>query len=143
MSSSHQQRASATTRTSPLVESMISGDRDGVGGILANDVNGLCLFEKGNMVTRGTSTTSLARNGSVNDASCDNSGVYTSLTRLASTLAPCRIAKASSSSSTLSSTPLITIEMEGPTSILIKEYDGHTVAMRVPNVTKLNNDDGV
>jgi hypothetical protein len=34
--------------------------------------------------------------------------------------------------------------LEGPTSILIKEYDGYTVAMRVPNVVVQtgNADDG-
>ena len=104
---------------------MISGDRAGVGGILANEVNDLCLIDKGNIVTP-----TVARNG-VAHTGGDNSGVYTSLTKLASTLTPCQTAK-----STSASPPLITIEMEGRTSILIKEYDGHTVAIRVPNVNK-------
>jgi hypothetical protein len=137
------------TRTSPLVDSMISGDRAGIGGILANDVNGLCLIDKGNMMMMPTMTVG----GTAPTAStsvCDNSGVYTTLSRLASTLTPCRTMKTSSvssssspsASSSLSSSPLITIEMEGPTSILIKEYDGHTVAMRVPNVFKSTNNNG-
>ena len=129
MSPSHQQLTG--TIKSPLVEFMISGDRTGVGGILANDANGLCLIDKGNMVT----TTTVSTRNAGTDASCDNSGVYTSLAKLASTLTPCQSAKSSSSSP-----PLITIELEGPTSILIKEYDGHTVAMRVPNVKRGDSD---
>lgn len=61
-----------------------------------------------------------------------NSGVYTSLTRLAATLTPYQTASMNNENP---SPPLITIEMGGPSSILIKEYDGHTVAMKVPNRT--------
>ena len=124
MSAPHQQLATGVLK-SPLVESIISGDRAGVGGILANEVNDLCLIDKGNIVTP-----TVARNG-VADMGCDNSGIFTSLAKLASTLTPCQTAK-----STSASPLLITIKMEGPTSILIKEYDGHTVAIRVPNVNK-------
>jgi Ragulator complex protein LAMTOR5 len=106
------QHSLSGTKTSPLVESLISGDRAGVGGILANDVNGLCLVSKGNMPMS------------------HESGDYTNLTRLASKLTPY------ANSGSNSSPPLITIEMEGPTSLLIKEYDGHTVALQVPNATK-------
>lgn len=105
-----QQPPSSGTRTSPLVESILTGsNRDGVAGILANDVNGLCLVSKGSM-PEGV-----------------DSGVYTNLTRLASQLS------AATASSNIN--PLITIELEGPASLLIKEYDGHTVAIKVPNAT--------
>ncbi|KAG7369192.1 regulator complex protein LAMTOR5 [Nitzschia inconspicua] len=104
-----QQQSSSSARISPLVESLISGGRAGLGGILVNDVNGLCLVSKGDMPMT------------------HDSGVYTNLTRLASKLTP------DGKSGANSTPPLITIEMDGPASLLIKEYDGHTVAMKVPN----------
>lgn len=104
-----------TSRISPLVEAMVSGEqRAGVGGILVNDLNGLCLVSKGSMVANSSS----------------DSGVYTSLTRLASTLTPHQTAIANNENPP---SPLITIEMDGEASILVKEYDGHTVAAKVPN----------
>ncbi|MGK3749811.1 MAG: hypothetical protein ACI8RD_002108 [Bacillariaceae sp.] len=96
-------------------------------GILVNDLNGLCLISKGNMSTSATTNTNT-----------NNSGVYTNLTRLASTLTPYQMANMNNENPP---SPLITIELEGPTSILIKEYDGHTVAMKVPN-RKNTNDQG-
>mmetsp|Transcript_1425 Transcript_1425/g.2468 ORF Transcript_1425/g.2468 Transcript_1425/m.2468 type:complete len:127 (+) Transcript_1425:3-383(+) len=123
MSSSQRQsrQRQSTTRTSPLVEAMVSGDRAGVGGIVANDMNGLCLISKGNMTTPSSDS--------------NDTGVYTSLTRLASALTPSQTASMNNENV---SSPLITIEMEGPSSLLIKEYDGHTVAIKVPNTTKTN-----
>ena len=91
-----------------MVESLISGDRADVGGILCNDPNGLCLVSKGNM------------------NSDESGGVYTSLARLASQLSPHNESLPA---------PLVTIETES-TSILVKEYNGHTVAMKVPNRTQ-------
>lgn len=97
---------------------MVSGEqRAGVGGILVNDLNGLCLVSKGKMAADSTSDDT-------------NSGVYTSLTRLASTLTPHQTAIANNENPP---SPLITIEMDGPASILVKEYDGHAVAVKVPN----------
>ncbi len=117
-----------TSRISPLVDAMVSGEqRAGVGGILVNDLNGLCLVSKGNMA-------STAAKSSTEDI---NSGVYTSLARLASTLTPYQTASMNNESPP---SPLITIEMEGQASILIKEYDGHTVAMKVPNKKTTPND---
>jgi hypothetical protein len=115
----HQQGHPPTsgTQVSPLVESLISGDRAGVGGILANDVNGLCLVCRGDIPMN------------------HETGVYTNLTRLASKLTPYASVASSSSTAAQNSSPLITIEMEGSASILIKEYDGHTVAIKVPNAT--------
>jgi hypothetical protein len=109
---------SAASATSPLVEALVSsGDRAGVGGIIANDVNGLCLVAKGNNFTDSNDT-----------------GVYTSLTRLASQLTPYQQAATNDNAAVTNlSAPLITIEMEGPASLLIKDYDGHTVAIKVPN----------
>lgn len=89
---------------------------------LINDPNGLCLLSKGSMMANNNNTGS------------SNRGVYTSLTRLASTLIP----SINNDDNTAHSTPLVTIEMEGTSSILIKEYDGHTVAMKVPNKVKHN-----
>ena len=115
-----------TSRISPLVEAMVSGEqRAGVGGILVNDLNGLCLVSKGNMTT--TTTTTAA---TVTSSANNNSGVYTSLTKLASTLTPYQT---SSTNNENPPSPLITIEIDGPSSILVKEYDGHTVAIKVPN----------
>jgi hypothetical protein len=59
------------------------------------------------------------------------SGVYTSLVRLASQLSPQQ--QATMNNETIPA-PLITIETD-TTSILVKEYDGRTVAMKVPNST--------
>jgi len=117
MNSSQRQQHKAA-RISPLVEAMVSGEREGVGGILVNDLNGLCLLCKGDM------------------ADTNNSGVYTSLTRLASALTPYQMS--SMGNDNPPSPPLITIELEGAASILIKEYDGHTVAMKVPNRKNTN-----
>ena len=114
--------AQKPSRLSPLVELMVSGEqRNGVGGILVNDPNGLCLVTKGNMSS-----------SSANSSGGDNtsSGVYTSLTKLASTLTPYQTSRVNNENP---SSPLITIEMEGDASIIIKEYDGHAVAMKVPN----------
>lgn len=83
-----------------LVQSLLSGDREGIGGAICNDRNGLCLGAKGAM-----------------DAS--KSGVYTSLVKLASKLDPG------------SEPPLITIETD-KAALLVKEYGGHAVALRVP-----------
>lgn len=98
------------SQTSSLVDSLISGDREGVGGILCNDPSGLCLASKGSI-----------------DAS--NSGVYTSLVRLASQL--------KNKGEATDSSPLITIECD-TSAILVKEYDGHTVALRVPSGNSSN-----
>lgn len=110
-----------TKRISPLVEAMVSGEqRAGVGGILVNDLNGLCLVSKGSMSSTATKSSSDGI----------SSGVYTSLARLASTLTPYQTATMNNENPP---SPLITIEMDGRASILIKEYDGHTVAVKVPN----------
>jgi hypothetical protein len=123
-----------TSRISPLAEAMVSGEqRAGVGGILVNDLNGLCLVSKGSMSS--TAAKSSKTSGRVSGDG-NNSGIYTSLTRLASNLTPYKMAIMNNENP---SSPLITIEMDGPASTIIKEYDGHTVAMKVPNrATKSN-----
>ena len=119
--------AQKISRKSLLVDIMVSGkQRDGVGGILVNDPNGLCLVTKGNMLAS-------VRNAANSEANSSNSfscGVYSSLTKLASTLTPYQISRESNDNP---SSPLITVEMEGAVSIVIKEYDGHAVAMKLPN----------
>ena len=123
MASNNKHRQQRGTKISPLVNSLVQGDREGVGGFLCNDSAGLCLLSKGNM-------------------GCDNyeSGVYTSLVRLASQLSPTAVASSSSSSSS-EANPLVTIETETK-SILIKEYDGNTVALTVPNTNNDTNSGG-
>ena len=53
--------------SSALVDSIVSGDREGVGGILCNDPQGLCVASKGSLAD-------------------DDSGVFTNLVRLAAQL---------------------------------------------------------
>jgi hypothetical protein len=96
-----------TRSRTPLVNSLVSGDRQGVGGILCNDSSGLCLSSKGEI-----------------DSS--NSGVYTNLVRLASQL--------QQQGEATDSAPLITIETDA-SALLVKEYDGHAVALRVPSTS--------
>jgi Ragulator complex protein LAMTOR5 len=97
------------SQSASLVDSLVSGDREGVGGILCNDSSGLCLASRGTMM-----------------GETGNSGVYTSLVRLASQLHQ-------QGDSNGDATPLITIETE-KSAVLVKEYDGHVIAVRVPSV---------
>ena len=164
---------SSTQKLSPLVDSLISryeqsdggggsggGTGGGIDGIVVNDTNGLCLVSKG-MATATTPISSSNGNGN------KSTGVYTSLTRLASQLTPYQQklqlqqqeqvlhsnstegqatpTSTSSQQTVVVSAPLITIETDGPSSsssssssILIKEYDNkYTVAVRVTS----NDDD--
>jgi hypothetical protein len=90
-----------------IVDSLIGGEgRSKEGGVLCNDVNGLCLISEGAM--RGE----------------NNSGVYTNLVKLASQLSPQTLAN--------HNPPLITLESQA-SAVLIKEYDGRTVAIQVPS----------
>jgi hypothetical protein len=87
---------------------MGAGDtREGT-GILCNDPMGLCIAAEGAMSDEAK-----------------NAGVFTSMVRLASQL------QGAAGSSTTAAPPLITIETDEAT-ILVKAYDGHTVALRVP-----------
>jgi hypothetical protein len=99
-------RHSQSQPSNPLVDSLISGDRR-VGGILCNDRSGLCLSSAGAI-----------------DSS--NSGVYTNLVRLATQL--------QQQGKATDSTPLITIETYS-SAIIVKEYDGHAVALKVPSAS--------
>lgn len=83
-----------------LVQSLLTGDREGIGGATCNDRDGLCLGSRGAM-------------------NANTSGVFTSLVKLASQLDPG------------GEPPLITIETD-KAALLVKEYDGHAVALRVP-----------
>mmetsp|Transcript_14510 Transcript_14510/g.17508 ORF Transcript_14510/g.17508 Transcript_14510/m.17508 type:complete len:142 (+) Transcript_14510:79-504(+) len=93
----------------PLVESLLSSDRDNThgaaatSGALCNDPSGLCLGSRGAI-----------------DSS--KSGIYTSLVRLAAQI---------DHGGHTNDVPLITIETQD-SAVLVKEYDGHTVALRVP-----------
>lgn len=84
-----------------------------IDGILCNDPSGLCLMSKGTMKDN------------------EDSGAYTSLARLASQLSFLQQQQVTNMSN--GESPLITIETD-TSRILIKEYDGHAVAMKVPNI---------
>lgn len=100
-------------------------DRSTVGGVLCNDASGLCLIAKGAL-------------------RAEDSGVYTNLVRLASQLSPSQRNQQSSLGMATNNHPLISLEMQD-SSVLVKEYDGRTVAIRVPSGEKvhiLNQDSG-
>ncbi|CAB9509408.1 expressed unknown protein [Seminavis robusta] len=87
-------------------------------GILCNDPSGLCLSATGSFLNKEQQTQTLAN---VDDAV--NSGVYTSLTKLAQQLHP----------GPTDGAPLITMEYD-ECNILIKEYNGHAIALKVPTL---------
>lgn len=84
-----------------------AGDTRPGAGILCNDPMGLCIAAEGAAATSDEAS---------------NAGVFTSMVRLASQL---------QGAAESSVSPLITIETD-EASILVKTYDGHTVALRVP-----------
>ena len=105
----------APAQQNKIVDSLIQGgERSRVGGVLCNDGSGLCLISKG------------ALQGS-------DPGLYTNLVRLASQLSP--QASEAGQGMTATSVPLITVESKS-SSVLIKEYDGRTVAIQVPTTRK-------
>lgn len=110
MSNNKQNRKPQSQPSTPLVDSLVSGDREGVGGILCNDASGLCLSSTGAI-----------------DSS--HSGIYTNLVRLAAQL---------QHGEATDTAPLITIETD-QAAILVKEYDGHAVAVRVPSSSATSN----
>jgi hypothetical protein len=98
--------------------------RNNVGGIVVNDPNGLCVVHRGTVLVDGNDT-----------------GVFTSLTRLARRLGPNHdggIDTNAAAPAAAASGPLITLEYDEAASIgaasaiLLKDYDGHAVAFRVP-----------
>lgn len=93
-----------STQTSRLVDNLLTGARGELEGISCNDPIGLCLLSKGTMT------------------SANDSGTYTTLVRLASQL---------QTQQGNAEVPLIAIETK-LSSIMIKEYDGHAVAMKIP-----------
>ena len=80
------------------------------GGALCNDPTGLCLGSRGLINT-------------------SKSGIYTTIAKLAS-----QLDSSTGGTSGNSEIPLITMETE-EAAYLIKEYDGHTVTLRVPVIT--------
>ena len=100
--------------TGLLAERMAEG-----GGALINDQNGLCL-------------------GSQGDISTNNSGVYTSIAKLANMLDNTVDGSSGSSSSNSpqqAKNPLVSIQTE-KASLLVKEYGCRTVVFRVPTETE-------
>ena len=94
--------------TGLLAERMAEG-----GGALINDQNGLCL-------------------GSQGDISTNNSGVYTSIAKLANMLdSTVDGSSGSSSNQQQAEVPLVSIQTE-KAALLVKEYGGRTVVFRVP-----------
>ena len=96
--------ATESKKTTPsTVQALLQSHNDS-GGVVVNDPNGLCLLNKGdNMIGNGNDT-----------------GALTSLTRLAQKL-----------QNGDSSHPLIALEYD-TAAILLKDYDGHAVALQVP-----------
>ena len=88
-------------------------------GVLCNDPSGLCVSATGTFVSSNSTTTQLHQ--TMDDTAA--SGVYTSLTKLAQQLHPDADAAAAA--------PLITIESDD-FNLLVKEYDGHAIALKVP-----------
>ena len=87
-----------------VMEALLSDSSSG--GVLCNDPSGLCVNSKGRI-------------------DYSQSGIYTNLTQLASRLEE-------SYSQGIKVSPLITLETDRAT-LLVKEYDGHAVVLRVPN----------
>lgn len=85
------------------IDNHLTGDRSELEGISCNDPSGLCLLSKGSMT------------------SANDSGTYTTLIRLASQL---------QTQQRSVEVALIAIETKA-SSILVKDYDGHAVAMKV------------
>lgn len=103
----------ALAHHSKIMDSLTRGEeRSKVSGVLCNDANGLCLISKGAL-------------------RAEDSGIYSTLVRLASLLSPSQGTHGGLAIAGIT-TPLITLESEA-WSALIKEYDGRTVAIRVPS----------
>ena len=98
--------------TGLLAERMAEG-----GGALINDQNGLCL-------------------GSQGDISTNNSGVYTSIAKLANMLDNTVDGSSGSSSNPQQAeVPIVSIQTE-KAALIVKEYGGRTVVFRVPTETE-------
>jgi Ragulator complex protein LAMTOR5 len=92
-----------------------AGDNRKESGILCNDPNGLCIASEGSLGGGG--------------GKHEDWGVYTNMVKLASQL----------TGADSQSAPLITIETD-QAAILVKSYEGHTVALRVPSSSSGNSD---
>lgn len=114
-SSSQKAQPSTTQAVTSSSEANNATATASVDGLLCNDQSGLCLVSKGTM-----------KDGK-------DSGAYTSLSRLASQLSFPNQEQTTNMNSTES--PLITVETD-KNKILIKEYEGHAVAMKVPNINE-------
>jgi hypothetical protein len=131
----------SSNSSSTLIDSLLTGDRQGIGGIICNDASGLCLAAKG-YYQSSISNIAAAGDDGVSANPVDASGVYTSLMKLASQLSAAKNDGAAlqststqsdrqQSSSQLSS-PWISLEC-ATACVLIKENDSHVVAVRVPS----------
>ena len=103
--------------TGLLAERMAEG-----GGALINDQNGLCL-------------------GSQGDISTNNSGVYTSIAKLANMLDSTIDGSSSSSNQQQADVPLVSIQTE-KAALLVKEYGGRTAVFKVPTTEAENKLEG-
>ena len=105
--------------TGLLAERMAEG-----GGALINDQNGLCLGSQGDISTT------------------NNSGVYTSIAKLANMLdSTVDGSSGSSSNSQQADVPLVSIQTE-KAALLVKEYGGRTVVFRVPTEAENKSESG-
>lgn len=91
-------------------------------GLLCNDRSGLCLSATGAFLTDNAKSKQLQ---SLDDMA--SSGVYTSLTKLAQ-----QLQTPDAGNPAASMAPLITIETDD-FNVLVKEYDGHAIALKVPS----------
>jgi hypothetical protein len=103
-------------------------------GILCNDPSGLCLSATGSFLPNNRRDQSQShphpkkkKLQNLDDAV--NTGVFTSLTKLAHQLQP--------SAATTAVPFLITLEYE-KSNLLIKEYDGHAIALKVPALKEVS-----
>ena len=100
-----------------LAERMAEG-----GGALCNDQNGLCLGYQG-------------------DINATNSGVYTSIAKLASQLDSTVDGSGNNANNQQQAVPLVTIQTD-KAALLVKEYGGRTVVFRVPSEPEQSDDAG-
>ena len=100
-----------------LAERMAEG-----GGALCNDQNGLCLGYQG-------------------DINATNSGVYTSIAKLASQLDSTVDGSGNNTNNQQQAVPLVTIQTD-KAALLVKEYGGRTVVFRVPSEPEKSDDVG-
>jgi len=121
--------------------SAAASNHSGGFGILCNDPSGLCLSATGSFLTDNNNNNTAGGSGGGYVCLDDSvqSGVYTSLTKLAAKLYP-GPAAITAPAAVANAAPLITIERE-ESNFLVKEYDGHAIVVKVPAASAANPND--